>query len=198
LLEAQIFMLDFQAARWLMAGEVAPQAGNDHPTGVPTGVYPTCDGHINIAASSTRQFERLCDVLERPDWKEKPEWRTQFGRRDHRAEVNAAIGEITRTRSSADWIEALEEAGVPCGPIYSIDEVFADAQVQHLGMATPLRRPQTSGGDTLAVATPLNFSGLSRDIRTPTPEAGCHTDEVLRSVGYSDAEIADWRVRGIV
>jgi formyl-CoA transferase len=198
LLEAQIFMLDFQAARWLMAGEVAPQAGNDHPTGVPTGVYPTCDGHINIAASTTRQFERLCDVLQHPEWMEVPEWRTQFGRRAQRAEVNAAISDVTRTRSSAAWIEVLEEAGVPCGPIYSIDEVFADAQVRHLGMATPLQRPDAEGGHTLAVASPLNFTGLSRDIRLPTPEAGCHTDEVLRSVGYSEEEIADYRERGIV
>ncbi len=198
LLEAQIFMLDFQAARWLMAGEVAPQAGNDHPTGVPTGVFPTCDGHINIAASSTRMFERLCDVLGRPDWKERPEWRTQFDRRAQRAEINEAIGEITCKKPSAEWIEALDEAGIPCGPIYSIDEVFADAQVQHLGMATAMRRPETAGGDTLAVASPLNFSGLSRDIRMPTPEAGKDTDEVLRSVGYSDSEIADWRARGIV
>jgi crotonobetainyl-CoA:carnitine CoA-transferase CaiB-like acyl-CoA transferase len=198
LLEAQIFMLDFQASRWLMAGEVAPQAGNDHPTGVPTGVFPTCDGHINIAASSTRQFERLCDVLERPDWKDRPEWSTQTGRRQQRAEVNEAIGDVTRTRSSAEWISALDEAGIPCGPIYSIDQVFADEQVQHLGMATPMRRPAVAGGDTLAVASPLNFSGLSRDIRMPTPEAGAHTDEVLRSVGYSEAEIADWRARGIV
>jgi formyl-CoA transferase len=198
LLEAQIFMLDFQAARWLMAGEVAPQAGNDHPTGVPTGVFPTCDGHINIAASGTRHFHQLCDVLGQPEWKKRTEWQTPGGRRQHRAEINAAIGEVTRTRSSAEWISALDEAGLPCGPIYTIDQVFADAQVQHLGMATPMQRPAASGGDTVAVASPLNFSGLKRDIRTPTPEAGSHTDEVLRSVGYSEAEIADLRARGII
>jgi formyl-CoA transferase len=197
LLEAQIFMLDFQATRWLMAGEVAPQAGNDHPTGVPTGVFPTCDGHINIAASGTRHFDRLCDVLGQPEWKERPEWRSSSGRRKQRAEINAAIGDVTRSRSSAEWIDALDEAGIPCGPIYSIDQVFADPQVQHLGMATAYR-PAAGGSETQAVASPINFSGLSRDIRTPTPEAGRHTDEVLRSVGYSDSEIADWRARGIV
>jgi formyl-CoA transferase len=161
-------------------------------------VFPTCDGHINIAASSTRHFERLCDVLGRPEWKERPEWRGQSARRQQRAEINAAIGDITRTRPSAEWISALDEAGIPCGPIYSIDQVFADEQVQHLGMATPMHRPAEAGGDTLAVASPLNFSGLSRQIRQPTPEPGSHTDEVLRSVGYSDSEIADWRARGIV
>ncbi|MBV9578367.1 MAG: CoA transferase [Chloroflexi bacterium] len=198
LLEAQIFMLDFQAARWSMAGEVAPQAGNDHPTGVPTGVFPTCDGHINIAASSTRMFDRLADVLEQPEWKERREWRSPLDRRKQREAINAAIGDVTRTRSSAEWIDALDEAGIPCGPIYRIDEVFADAQVQHLGMATPMRRPSAAGGDTLAVASPLNFSGLGREIRLATPEAGNATDEVLGSVGYSESEIADFRARGIV
>src|SRR5438094_5805596 len=104
LLEAAVFMLDFQAARWLMAGEVAPQAGNDHPTGIPTGVFPTSDGHINIAASSARMFERFCDVIGRAEWKEKPEWRTQKGRSRDRAAINAAIGEITRNKTADDWI----------------------------------------------------------------------------------------------
>jgi crotonobetainyl-CoA:carnitine CoA-transferase CaiB-like acyl-CoA transferase len=191
LLEAQIFMLDFQAARWLMAGEVAGQAGNDHPTGIPTGVFPTSDGHINIAASSGRMWERFCDVMGRPDWTSKPEWRTSKGRSQDRVAVNAAIGEITRTQPAAHWIEVCEEAGIPCGPINTIDQVFADPQVQHLGMATAM-------GTTQVVASPLNFSGLGRSIRRPTPGAGDHTDEVLRSVGYADADISAMRARGIV
>src|SRR6202171_2278383 len=98
LLEAQIFMLDFQAARWLMAGEVAGQAGNDHPTGIPTGVFPTTDGSINIAARGGRMGERFCEVIGHPEWKDKPEWRTSKGRSQDRRAVNAAIGEVTRTR----------------------------------------------------------------------------------------------------
>jgi len=198
LLEAAVFMLDFQAARWLIAGEVAPQAGNDHPTGIPTGVFPTCDGHINIAASGGRMWERFCDVIGRAEWKDKPEWRTSKGRSNDRAAVNAAIGEITRTQTAEYWINIFDEAGIPCGPIYTIDQVFADAQVQHLGMATEMRRSAANGGDTRVVASPLNFSGLRRDIRLPTPGAGDHTDEVLLSVGYSEAEIAALRERGIV
>jgi len=197
LLEAQVFMLDFQAARWLMAGEVAKQAGNDHPTGIPTGVFPTSDGHINIAASSGRMWDRFCDVIGRPEWRDKPEWRTQRGRSQDRAAVNAAIGEITQHQPAAHWIDVCDEAGIPCGPIYSIDQVFADPQVQHLGMATPLHRSAASGGDTQAVASPLNFSGLARDIRRPTPDAGEHTDEVLLSVGYTEAEIAALHAKGI-
>src|SRR3954471_1987444 len=141
LLEAQVFMLDFQASRWLIAKEVAPQAGNDRPTGIPTGVFPTSDGHINIAASSARVFGRFCDVIGRPEWKDKPEWKDQKSRSAHRKEINAAIGEITQHKPSEYWIELLEGAGVPCGPIYTIDQVFADPQVQHLGMATPMESP---------------------------------------------------------
>jgi crotonobetainyl-CoA:carnitine CoA-transferase CaiB-like acyl-CoA transferase len=192
-------MLDFQAARWLMAGEIAPQAGNDHPTGIPTGLFPTSDGHVNIAASSTRMWDRLCDALEQPDWKAKPEWRTQQGRSRDRAAVNATIAEVTRTRPSAYWVSLLEDAGIPCGPLYSVDQVFADPQVQHLGMARVMHNGQSPNGDgTQVVASALNFSGLSRDIRTPTPEAGADTDDVLRSVGYSDAEIAELREKRIV
>jgi crotonobetainyl-CoA:carnitine CoA-transferase CaiB-like acyl-CoA transferase len=198
LLEAAVFMLDFQAARWLMAGEVAPQAGNDHPTGIPTGVFPTTDGHINIAASSGRMYERFCDVVGRPEWKTKPEWRTQKGRSRDRAAINAAIGEITCTQPADYWINLFDEAGIPCGPIYTIDQVFGDPQVQHLGMATPMHRSEAAGGDTRVVASPLNYSGLARDIRLPTPEAGNHTDEVLASVGYSEAEIASLRQKGVV
>jgi formyl-CoA transferase len=198
LLEAQIFMLDFQAARWLMDGEVAQQAGNDHPTGIPTGVFPTTDGYINIAASSGRTWERFCERIGRPEWKDKPEWRTQQGRSADRQAINAAISEITRTRSAEHWINLFDSAGIPCGPIYTIDQVFADPQVQHLGMATRMARPPERGGDTCVVASPLNFSGLEREVRLPTPEAGENTDEVLRSVGYSDAEIAELREKGIV
>jgi formyl-CoA transferase len=198
LLEAQIFMLDFQASRWLMNGEVAQQAGNDHPTGIPTGVFPTTDGYINIAASSGRMWERFCETIGRPEWKDKPEWRTQQGRSADRKAINAAISEITRTQSAEHWINLFDGVGIPCGPIYTIDQVFADPQVQHLGMATRMARPPERGGDTCVVASPLNFSGLRRDVRLPTPEAGDHTDEVLRSVGYSEAEIADLHQEGVV
>src|SRR5215510_7893773 len=135
LLEAQIFMLDFQGARWLISKEVPKQAGNDHPTGIPTGVFPTSDGHINIAAASERVWERMCDAIGHSEWKARPEYRTRKTRSDHRVQLNGEISEVTKTKPSAHWVELMEEAGVPCGPIYSIDQVFADPQVQHLGMA---------------------------------------------------------------
>jgi formyl-CoA transferase len=196
LLEAQIFMLDFQASRWLMEGEVAGQAGNDHPTGIPTGVFPTSDGHINIAASSSRVFTRFCEAIERPDWLQKEEWKTQGGRSKARKEINAAIGEITKTKPANHWIELFEGTGIPCGPIYSIDQTFADPQVKHLGMARKMAR--AGGGSTEVVASAINISGFAKDIRVPTPEASSSTDEVLHSVGYSDAEIADMRKKGAI
>jgi crotonobetainyl-CoA:carnitine CoA-transferase CaiB-like acyl-CoA transferase len=196
LLEAQIFMLDFQASRWLIAKEVAPQAGNDHPTGIPTGVFPTSDGHINIAASSARLWERFCDTIDKPDWKAKPEWKTQKGRSTDRKAINAIIGEVTKTKSAKHWIELFEEAGIPCGPIYTIDQVFADPQVQHLGMARKMEHPEL--GTEEVVASAINISGYSKDIRLPTPDAGSSTDEVLRAVGYSDAQLADLRKKGVI
>lgn len=196
LLEVQTFMLDFQATRWLMAGEVAGQAGNDHPTGIPTGVFPTSDGHINIAASSGRLWERFCGAIGHPEWLERAGWADQKGRSADRRAINAAISEVTRLQPAAHWIELFEGAGIPCGPINTIDQVFADPQIQHLGMATPVQHPRL--GRTDLVASPVNMSGLARGVRTPTPERGEHTDEVLRGVGYSDAEIAELREKQVV
>jgi len=196
LLEAQIFMLDFQASRWLIGHEVAAQAGNDHPTSIPTGVFPTSDGHINIAASSARMWERFCDAILRPDWKAKEAWKSAKGRSADRAAINAAIGEITRHKSAEHWIELFEGAGIPCGPINTIDQVFADPQVRHLGMATPVHHPAL--GELAVVALPINMTGMRRGVRMPTPDAGADTDAVLRAAGYSDAEIADMRAKGTV
>jgi formyl-CoA transferase len=196
LLEAQIFMLDFQASRWLMEQEVAGQAGNDHPTGIPTGVFPTADGHINIAASSSRIFTRFCEAVGRKDWLEKPEWQTQVGRSKDRKAINAAISEITATKPSNHWIELLETNGIPCGPIYTIDQVFADPQVKHLGMATKMTSPYV--GEAEVVASAINISGYGKGIRMHTPDPGEHQDEIMKAVGYTDADIADLRKKGVI
>ena len=196
LLEVQVFMLDFQASRWLMKGEVAPQAGNDHPTGIPTGVFPAADGFINIAASGGRLWVRLCETIGHPEWAQEPDWKTQAGRSKNRKAINAAIGEVTKLKSADYWIELFEEAGIPCGPINSIDKVFADPQVKHLGMAQPVTHPRL--GLEHIVASPVNQVGLSRAIRTATAEAGQHTNDVLASVGYSDAEISAMRAKRVV
>jgi crotonobetainyl-CoA:carnitine CoA-transferase CaiB-like acyl-CoA transferase len=196
LLEAQVFMLDFQGARWLMQHEVPGQAGNDHPTGIPTGVFPAADGCINIAASSGRLWERFCDAIDRPDWKTKEEWKTAAGRSAQRKGINAAIGEITQHQPMSHWIELFEKAAVPCGPIYSIDQVFADPQVQHLGLAAPVTHPRL--GQTHVVNSGINFPGVARGVRSPTSDPGAHTDEILRSLGYTDLEIQEMHTKGVV
>jgi crotonobetainyl-CoA:carnitine CoA-transferase CaiB-like acyl-CoA transferase len=196
LLESQVFMLDFQAARWLMNGEVAGQAGNDHPTGIPMGVFPSSDGHINIAASSNNLWKRFCDAIGRPEWKSREEWKTPGRRSADRKAINAAIGEVTKLKPAAYWIESLEQAGIPCGPIYSIDQVFADPQVQHLELATAMTHPKL--GNTQVVNSAINFFGIPKGVRTPVAEAGEHTVEVLRSVGYSELEIDNMRAKGVI
>jgi formyl-CoA transferase len=196
LLESQVFMLDFQAARWLMAGEVAGQAGNDHPTGIPTGVFPASDGMINLAASSGRQWARFCETVGRPDWAERPEWRTQKGRSADRAALNATIAELTRTKTAAEWIALFAEAGIPCGPINTIDQVFADPQVRHLGIARPVTHPRL--GPQEVVASALTLQGVPKDIRRAAPDAGADTEAVLREVGYGTAELAQMRAKGVI
>jgi formyl-CoA transferase len=196
LLEAQIFMLDFQASRYLMNGEVAGQAGNDHPTGVPTGVFESLDGLFNIAASSARVWARFCDALGMPDWKEREIWDTQSKRSKDRKAINLAINEITKHKPTEHWVNVMEAAGVPCGPINTIDKTFADPQVKHLGIASPVISSKL--GEINLVASPLNFSGIEKKIRSATADAGEHTEEVLKSVGYSDAEINDMHQKGVI
>jgi formyl-CoA transferase len=196
LLEGMIFMLDFQASRWLMNGEVAGQAGNDHPTGIPQGVFPASDGLFNISAASGRLWERFCDAIGQPGWKSKPEWATQAGRSKDRKAINAAIAEITRTKPLAHWVEVFEAAGNPCGPIYTIDQVFADPQVKHLAMAQEVQSRKL--GQQSIVANPIQLVGTKRKIHRATPDVGEHTDEVLASIGYDAKELAQMRAEGII
>ncbi len=196
LLAAQIAMLDFQAARWLIAQEVPGQAGNNHPTSIPTGVFATRDGHINIAASGREMFQRLCIALGAPELAADPAYATDKDRSRNRDALNAAIETITRTRSSAEWVAALNAASVPSGPINRIDEVFADPQVRHLGIAAPVEHPEL--GRIELVGQPMTLSRTNWHLDYPTPAPGEHTDAVLRALGYGDDEIADLRARHVV
>ncbi|HEX3954377.1 MAG TPA: CoA transferase [Stellaceae bacterium] len=196
LLAAQIAMLDFQAARWLIADEVPPQAGNDHPTSIPTGVFKTRDGHINIASAGDEIFGRLCRLLERPDLADHPDYKTGKARSQNRKALNAAIEAITATRDSAEWIEKFNAAGVPAGPIYAIDQVFADPQVRHLGIAQPVEHAALGRLDLVGQA--VSLSRTPSQLRTASPEAGEHTDAILHELGYSDSDVAGLRERRIV
>ena len=196
LLQAQIFMLDFQAARWLIDGEVPQQAGNNHPTSIPTGVFKTADGHINIATTSGPTWERFCRTIGGEEFLQHPDYATSDARSRNRDALNAAIGRRLVARSSAEWIERLNAAGVPCGPINSIDQTFADPQVQHLGMVQAVQ-PADRGSLPL-VAQPVSLSRTPSRLAAPPPERGQHTDEVLAAFGFSAQEIADLHRRKVV
>jgi formyl-CoA transferase len=191
LLQAQLFMLDFQAARWLMEGEVARQAGNNHPTSIPTGVFKTRDGHMNIAASGHRIWLRFCNAIGAPELAEHPDYKTAALRSEHRDRLHVEIEQRLASRDTADWVALLNEAGVPSGPINSIDEAFADPQVQQLGIVQKV-------GDVAYLGQPVTLSRTpSHDVAHP-PAPGEHTAEVLRELGLGDAEIERLQSQGIV
>ena len=187
LLQSQIFMLDFQAARWLTQGEIPKQAGNDHPTSIPTGVFPTADGSINIACAGETIWQRCATALNQPQWIEDDRFKTNTDRSANRKIINKLISEITVTQSSSYWVENLLEAGVPTGPIYSIDEVFADPQVQHIGIATDFKQT-VPFGDTQLVGQPFTLNRTPSSIVSPPPSLGEHTESVLEELGISDFE----------
>ena len=195
LLESQIFMLDFQASRWLNAGEVPRQAGNNHPTSIPTGVFKTRDGYINVAAVGGALWERLCRALGAEMLMEQPEYATAEARRQNRDALNAHIESYTVARTSAEWVERLNEDGVPCGPIYSIDQVFADPQVRHLGI---VREIATSDRTLRVVGQPVSLSRTPSAVVSPPPARGEHTAEVLREFGFGDTEIERLRTEKII
>ena len=196
LLQSQIFMLDFQAARWLAKGEVPQQAGNNHPTSVPTGVYQTADGAINIAVAGETIWQRFAKAVGQADWIESEDYKNNAARLAHRDELNSRIEAITRTRKSAEWVELLLESGVPCGEIYRIDEVFADPQVQHLGIAQDAET--VPFGDTQLVGQPVVLTGTPSSIVQRPPERGEHTQEILAEIGYDGERVAGLRERQVV
>lgn len=189
LLQAQIFMLDFQASRWLQSHEVAKQAGNDHPTSIPTGVFKTTDGHINIATTGGAIWERFCRALGAEDMLTNPDYANAKARSANRKKLNAEIDVYTAKKSSAEWIDIFNKAGVPAGPIYNIDQVFADPQVKHLGIAQST--PKKDGTPLNVVGQPVTLSRTGSKIVARPPDIGEHTDEVLKEFGFSAAEIAE-------
>ena len=190
LLEAMVAMMDFQATRWTMAHEVPQQAGNDHPTTVPTGLFHTADGVINLAAGGDEMWRRIVETLGLEEETKAPELATEKARSANRAKVNATLQAKLLGDTAQNWIERLNKAGVPTGPVYSMDQVFADTQVRHLNLSFPVQHPKL--GELHLVRTPIQMPGV-RNPRNPTPDRGQHTDEVLAEFGFSAGEIAALR-----
>jgi formyl-CoA transferase len=196
LLEAMISMLDFQGSRWTMGGEVPPQAGNNHPTGIPTGVFETQDGYINIAASGDDLYKRMCRAMDRDDLITDERFSTSRARAANREVMNDTITSVTRHKSSQDWINILNETGVPCGPINTIDKTFADEQVQFLEMAQKVNSPNL--GELTILGHPVSFNGKRNPLRCAAPELGQDNETVLAGLGYSKDEIAGLEKDGVI
>jgi formyl-CoA transferase len=196
LLAAQIAMLDFQAARWTVGHEVPGQAGNDHPTSIPTGVFETADGYMNIGAAGEAIYQRFCKVIEAPELASDPAFATNAERSKNRSRLNEAINTITRKRTTASWIELLNAASVPCGPIYKMNEVFADPQVKHLNISRHVQHKTL--GDVEVIGQAVELSRTPWSVRSASPEPGEHTDAILHDLGFDDAAIAVMRERKII
>jgi formyl-CoA transferase len=196
LLQAQIAMLDFQAARWLVAGVVPGQAGNNHPMAITTGLFQTADEPINVCADPQQIWERFCHAVEGEDLLEDPRFASDKLRQQNGAAVVAAMEAKLARRKGRDWIEILNRAGVPSGPINRIDQVFADPQVQHLGMARPVTHPVL--GEIDLVGQPVTLSRTPSRVESAAPEPGEATEEVLLALGYAKAEIEALREKQVV
>jgi crotonobetainyl-CoA:carnitine CoA-transferase CaiB-like acyl-CoA transferase len=196
LLESMVGMLDFQAARWTVARDDPPQAGNDHPTAIPMGLYETSDGHINLAASGGRLWQAFCKEIGLPELLTDDRFDGGRKRSERRDELNAILAETLRQVPTAEWVERLNAVGVPCGPVNTVAEAFDDPQVQHLGIAAPVDHPLL--GDTEVVKNATNIEGVSGAIRRPSPQLGEHTDEILAQFGLTATEIDALKASGTV
>ena len=196
LLQAMVTMMDFQATRWLMDGVVPPQAGNDHPTGIPTGVFRTSDGHINIAASGQRMFRRLCKALGVESLADDPRFREPRDRSGNRHELTAELEKVLEQNESAAWVDLLNAQGVPAGPILNMQQVFENEQVQHLGMAVATKPPLL--GDIAIQGHPYVLSRTPGAPLTAAPDLGEHTGQILGELGFSAEEIQQLRKDHVV
>jgi formyl-CoA transferase len=195
LLEALLFFLDFQGARYLMKGEVAKQAGNNHPTGVPTGTFKTRDGYVNIAPTPP-MWKRFCKAIGRPEWGDNPDWANPSERRKHRETLNGLINEITSKEDTAVIVEKMNAGGIPCGPVYSIDQAFNDPQVKYLGIAKKV--PSRGLGDITLIGQPVNLSRTKTTMVTGAPDYAEQADEILAEFGYSSKDIESFRKSGAI
>ncbi len=196
LLHSQIAMMDFQVARYLNEGEVPRPAGNDHPTSAPMGLFHGSDGAFNLGASGQGMWTRLCGVLGRQEWLADPQYIDERRRVQHRARLNAELEQVFATRTVAEWVEALNGAGVPCGPVYDVPQLIEDEQIRHLKVVAPTQT--TDGTPIRVISQPVALSRTPASVVTAAPGWGEQTDEILGEAGYTADEIARFREQRIV
>ncbi|HEY9279740.1 MAG TPA: CaiB/BaiF CoA-transferase family protein [Eoetvoesiella sp.] len=196
LLEAQLAILDLQAARWLVAGEVPTQAGNNHPTIIPTGLFNAKDGLMTLQVPGQVMWERFCKAMNRPDWLTDARYSSNRDRSANRDELNRAIEALFSEQPREHWIGLLNKAGIACGAVNTIDQAFADPQVKGLGIAWPVQHPQL--GDISLVGQPIHSSSYKPDVRSVAPMPGEHNDEILGALGFAHAEIAALRSQNVI
>ena len=195
LLEAQMYMMDFQTARWTIEGEIPSQAGNYHPTSIPTGVYKTKDGHINIAVFGGKIWERFAEAMGAPEWIGDERSKTKSARSVHRDWLNAEIEKRLQSRTSDYWIEKLNEAGVACGRINNIKEVFEEPQVKHLGILKKVTSKHL--GEQTLMGQPVTLTRTPHTIARAAPKRGEHTEEILGELGYSGDDLKRLKSQGV-
>ena len=181
LIEAGITLLDFQATRWTMDKKVPPQEGNYHPTNVPMGLFPTADGFLNLSATRN-EFCKILQADRSREGGDRPALCLPALRSRNKEALNELIAIALRAKTSREWFEMMVEAGLPCGPVYNVRDVFADPQVQALRITRSVTHPRL--GDVDLIAQPCEMTGFDRSIRTATPDLGEHNDEILKSLGY--------------
>lgn len=196
LLHSMIAMMDFQAARYLIDDKVPGQAGNDHPLACPMGLFQAKDGVLNLGASGEANWKKLCQVVGHEEWIADSRFETEAIRIQHRTEVNTMLNDAFASQTVAYWTEALNAVGVPCGPVYTLDKVFADPHVQHIHAAQKITRPD--GKEVSLVAQPTILSRTPAEIRHTAPLAGEQTDEILHTLNYSDEEIQQLKQAKII
>lgn len=196
LLHSMVAMLDFQVARYLTDGDVPEQAGNDHPTSSPMGLFEASDGMFNLGASGEGNWKRLCHAIGKPDWIEMAPYATEKLRVRNRQQLSASLTELFQTQPVAHWVDLLNEAGVPAGPLYSIPQMCEDPQVRQQQMTQRLTTPE--GAAVGVITQPVRLGRTPASIAATAPDWGEHTEEMLLEAGYSADEIGDLKSRGVV
>lgn len=195
LLESMVYMMDFQTSRWLIDEEVATQAGNFHPTSIPTGVYKARDGYMNIAVFGSKIWERFCDILGAPQWVTDPRYHDKPSRSVNRDALNAEINERLAQQDRAYWIERLNAGGVACGLINRMDEVFQEPQIQHLNMVKEV--VSVHQGPQRLVGQPVQLERTPSTIARAAPRRGEHSEEILGELGLDAQALAQLKSKGV-